>query len=80
LPRDKTKFKQELAGRNTSSLGKRYTYTILGILDKIKNIRPCRSAIIINNEDHAKLIELMDKYKVKHKSYPTKVSKSEFKK
>ena len=47
----------------------KYVYERKGLLDKISNIRPVRSVIIVSNEDAAKVITLLEKYNAKVKSY-----------
>lgn len=78
-PAEKTKFKKELAGHNDSSHGGRYKYKIHGILDQIKHIKPSNSALIVGINDYKKLINLMEKYSIKHIEYNIEVSESDFK-
>lgn len=77
-PAEKTKFKKELAGHNDSSHGGRYKYKIHGILDQIKHIKPSNSALIVGINDYKKLINLMEKYSIKHIEYTIEVPVSDF--
>ncbi len=60
-PKERTKFKKELAGHNDSSHGGRYKYKIKGLLDKIQHIRPANAALILKKEDYKRATSLMKK-------------------
>ncbi len=77
-PRDRTKFKKEFSGHNDSSHGGRYKYKIEGLLDKIKYIKPCHGAIIVNIKDAKKIIEIIAKYNIKYTQYGTELTKKDF--
>ena len=62
LPKERTKFKKELAGHNDASHGGRYKYKISGLLDNIPFIKPCHGAIITKSKDSIKIIKLIEKY------------------
>lgn len=80
LPKERTKFKKELAGHKDSSHGGRYKYKINGILDQIEYVKPCHAALIVKNKDHVKVIKLIKKYGIPYIDYDIEVKQKEFKK
>ena len=79
-PRERTKFKKELAGHKDSSHGGRYKYKIEGLLNQIDYIKPCHAALIIKNKDCIKVIKLIEKYRIPYVDYNIEVKQKEFKK
>ena len=79
-PRERTKFKKELAGHKDSSHGGRYKYKIDGLLDQINYIKPCHAALIVKNKESAKIIKLIEKYGIPYADYSIEVKQNEFKK
>lgn len=77
-PKERTKFKKELAGHNDSSHGGRYKYRIQGVLDKILYIKPCSAALILKISDYKKVICLMKKYSIEYTTYSIEVPASHF--
>lgn len=77
-PKERTKFKKELAGHNDSSHGGRYRYRIRGLLDKIPHVKPSNGALILKSDDYKKAINLMKKYSIAYKVYDIEVPKSHF--
>jgi len=77
-PRERTKFKKELAGHNDSSHGGRYKYKIKGILDKVQYIKPANATLIMKKEDCKKAISLMKKYSIDYSMYTIEIPASQF--
>lgn len=77
-PKERTKFKKELAGHNDSSHGGRYRCRIQGFLDKIQYVKPSNGALILKSEDYKKAINLMKKYSIRYKVYDIEVPRSHF--
>jgi len=80
VPKERTKFKKELAGHKDSSHGGRYKYKIKGLLDQIKHIKPCHAALIVKNKDLSKVIQLIKKYEIQYVNYNIEVNQKEFNK
>ena len=78
-PKERTKFKKELAGHDDASHGGRYTYRVEGILDSMWYIKPANAALILKKEDYMKAITLMKKYSIDYEVYDIKVPKSKLK-
>ena len=77
-PKQRTKFKKELAGHNDASHGGRYKYRIEGVLDKISYIKPSKGALILKKKDYLKIIQILDKYSIEYISYDINVPSSDF--
>lgn len=77
MPKQRTKFKKELAGHNDASHGGRYTYKIKGILDGIKHIKPSNAALIVKRDDYKVIISLMKKYSIDYVVYGIEVPASQ---
>ena len=78
MPKQRTKFKKELAGHNDASHGGRYRYKIKGLLDRIQHIKPSNAALIVKKEDYKKAISLMKKYSIDYAIYSIEVPTSHF--
>ena len=79
-PKERTKFKKELAGHKDSSHGGRYKYKIRGLLDQIAYIKPCHAALIVKNRDHVKVIRLIKEYNIPYTDYTIEVKQKDFRK
>ena len=77
-PKERTKFKKELAGHNDSSHGGRYKYKIKGLLDEIQHIKPTNAVLILKKEDSKKAISLMKKYSIDYVKYNIEIPASHF--
>ena len=77
-PKQRTKFKKELAGHNDSSHGGRYKYKIKGVLNKIEHIKPANASLIIKIKDYKSIVSLMDRYSIKYRIYNINVPESHF--
>lgn len=77
-PKQRTKFKKELAGHNDASHGGRYKYRIKGLLDQIQHIKPTNAALILKKEDYKKVISLMKRYSIDYIVYDIEVPVSQF--
>jgi hypothetical protein len=78
-PKERTKFKKELAGHNDASHGGRYGYRINGVLDKIQHIKPSNAALILKLNDYKKVLSLMKKHAIKYTVYSIEVPKTHLK-
>ncbi len=78
MPKQRTKFKKELAGHNDASHGGRYNYKIKGLLDGIQHIKPSNAALIVKTEDYKIIITLMKKYSIDYVTYDIEVPGSKF--
>lgn len=78
MPKQRTKFKKELAGHNDASHGGKYKYKIKGLLDSIQYIKPSNAALIVKKEDYKKAISLMKKYSIDYTIYKIEVQVTQF--
>lgn len=78
MPKQRTKFKKELAGHNDASHGGKYTYKIKGLLDRIQHIKPSNAALIVKREDYKEVISLMKKYSIDYETYNVEVPATQF--
>lgn len=57
------KFQEELNGRDNRSNYGKYTYRREGLLDRIPNIKPVRSVIVVLPEFSEEILELLENYR-----------------
>lgn len=77
-PKQRTKFKKELAGHNDASHGGKYKYRIKGLLDRIRHIKPANAVLILKKEDCKEVTNLMKKYSVDYVVYDIEIPASKF--
>lgn len=73
-------LRKRLNGHNDRSHGGKYMYRRMGLLDKIKHIKPNKGTIIAPNKEAIKVMGLLKKYGIKVVSYDIQISEREFKK
>ncbi len=78
MPKQRTKFKKELAGHNDTSHGGKYTYKIKGLLDTIQHIKPSYAALIVKGKDYKTVVSLMKKYSIDYTIYNIEVPATQF--
>lgn len=79
LPKERTKFKKELAGHNDSSHGGKYKYRKKGLLDSIEHIKPCHAALIVKGKDYGRITRLIKKYGIPYSAYNIELRQKDFK-
>lgn len=72
-------LRKSLNGHTDRSHGGKYKYRRVGLLDKIKHIKPNRSTLIAPINEANQIIKLLEQHSVNIVSYDIQIAKKEFK-
>lgn len=73
---EKYQLRKALLGADQKSNYGNYQYRIKGLVDKIPSYRPVNSSIIVLNEDLDKVINILNKFKIKNETFSIEIQKS----